>query len=413
MRLQYTYLKSTQPSYRALIVVLVALAVLGYGAAHYMDVNGHHVTGMSNQVVWGLPHVFALSLILAASGALNVASLWSVFAIRAYQPLARLSALLAVALLFGGLLILVLDLGRPDRLIIAMTHYNFKSVFAWNIFLYVGFVAVVVGYLYSQFEPHLASRRRAIGVLALLWRLILTCGSGAIFAFLVARPAYHSAILIPLFIALSLSLGTAIFLLVAITLTRWHGPYLSEHLNTPARDDVLPRLAKLLALFIGVVIFLTLIFHATHLYAAEQRALERFILLEGGILTILFWLVQLGLGGVASLGLLAWYLRAPSMRGGVLASAAALVVLGGFAQLYVIIIGGQAFPMTLFPGKTVTSSFFDGQVATYSPSLPEWLLGLGGVSVALLVLLLVMRVLPFLPHRQTLAARVVASPEPT
>ena len=41
--------------------------------------HGHIVTGMNNQVVWGMPHVFAMFMIVAASGALNVASIGSVF----------------------------------------------------------------------------------------------------------------------------------------------------------------------------------------------------------------------------------------------------------------------------------------------------------------------------------------------
>ena len=68
---------------------------------------------MNNQIVWGLPHVFAVFLIVSASGALNVASMSSVFARLAYKPFARLSGALAVALLVGGLALLVLDLGRP------------------------------------------------------------------------------------------------------------------------------------------------------------------------------------------------------------------------------------------------------------------------------------------------------------
>ncbi len=44
-----------------------------------MEHTGHVVTGMNNQVVWGLPHVFAIFLIVAASGVLNVASIGSVF----------------------------------------------------------------------------------------------------------------------------------------------------------------------------------------------------------------------------------------------------------------------------------------------------------------------------------------------
>ena len=97
-------------------------------AAWYMETQGHHVTGMNNQIVWGVPHVFAIFMILIASGALNAASIASVFARLEYKPLARLSGLVAIAFLLGGLAVLVLDLGRPDRLIVAMTYYNFKSI---------------------------------------------------------------------------------------------------------------------------------------------------------------------------------------------------------------------------------------------------------------------------------------------
>ena len=115
-----------------------ALVALGLGAAHYMEVEGHIVTGMNNHVVWGLPHVFAIFLIVAASGVLNVASIGSVFGKAAYKARAPLSGLLCLAMLAGGLMVLMLDLGRPDRLIVAATHYNFTSMFAWNVFLYSG-----------------------------------------------------------------------------------------------------------------------------------------------------------------------------------------------------------------------------------------------------------------------------------
>ncbi|GIR42537.1 MAG: hypothetical protein CM15mP53_04530 [Ectothiorhodospiraceae bacterium] len=106
----------------------------GLASSAYMEHEGHYVTGMNNQIVWGLPHIFAVTLIVIASGVLNIASMSSAFNKKLYKPLAPLSALFAIAFLIAGLIILVLDLGRPDRLIVAMTTYNFKSIFAWNIF---------------------------------------------------------------------------------------------------------------------------------------------------------------------------------------------------------------------------------------------------------------------------------------
>ena len=133
-QLEFKEIDGGKPFYMLLgFMGLFVLAALG--AAWYMEHNGHWVTGMNNQIVWGTPHVFAVFLIVAASGALNVASISSVFNKAAYKPLARLSGLLAITLLVGGLAVLVLDLGRPDRLIVAMTYYNFKSIFAWNIML--------------------------------------------------------------------------------------------------------------------------------------------------------------------------------------------------------------------------------------------------------------------------------------
>jgi molybdopterin-containing oxidoreductase family membrane subunit len=78
---------------------------------------------------------------------------------------------------------------------------------------------------------------------------------------------------------------------------------------------------------------------------------------------------------------------------------AALVVGGGFAQMYVTIIGGQAFPLVIFPGRQVSSSFSDGVINTYSPSLPEWLLGFGGIAIVGIIVMVALKVMGFLPER--------------
>jgi len=125
----YREIKATRRVWE-LAVILAGFIAAALGAFFYVEHHGHIVTGMNNRIVWGLPHVFAIFLIVAASGALNVASMASVFDRQMYKPMARLSALMAMALLIGGLMILVLDLGRPDRIIIAATTYNFSSIFA-------------------------------------------------------------------------------------------------------------------------------------------------------------------------------------------------------------------------------------------------------------------------------------------
>ena len=386
-RIHYREIEGRGGGFYALLGTFGALILAGLGGAWYMEHHGHYVTGMSNRIVWGTPHVFAVFLIVAASGALNVASIASVFRGDFYKPLARLSGLLALTLLAGGLAVLVLDLGRPDRLIVAMTHYNFKSIFAWNIFLYIGFFAVVALYLWTLFERRVNGYSKRAGLLAFLWRLVLTTGTGSIFGFLVARELYNTALLAPLFIVMSFSLGLAVFILVLMSACRWSGRALG--------DAMLNRLGNLLGLFVAAVLYFVVVYHLTNLYVARQHDVERFILLNGGVYTALFWIGQVLAGSIVPLALL--FSPALSRSHRAIAAAAVCVILGGLAQIYVLIIGGQAYPQLLFPEKEVTSSFFDGVVAAYTPSLPEIALGAGGVALALALTAVALKALHFLP----------------
>ncbi|MCR4345825.1 MAG: polysulfide reductase NrfD [Sulfuricaulis sp.] len=370
-----------------LLAILGGFILAGGLAALYMEHNGHWVTGMSNQIVWGTPHVFAVFLIVAASGALNVASIASVFGRQLYKPLARLSGLLAIALLTGGLIVLVLDLGRPDRLIEAMTYYNFKSIFAWNIFLYIGFFAVVAVYLWMMMERRMNDYTKPAGIFAFLWRLTLTTGTGSIFGFLVARDAYDTAVIAPMFIIMSFAYGLAIFMIVLLAAMRWTERELG--------NVVFERLRSLLGVFVAAVLYFVTIYHLTNLYITQRHGIEGFILLHGGVYTKMFWIGQIFLGSVVPLIIL--FSRLGKSRAMVVL-ASLLIVLGGLAQMYVTIIGGQAYPMPLVTGKEASSSFFDGVVASYVPSLPEAILGIGGIALALAMVVVALKILPFLPN---------------
>lgn len=383
----YREIKATQGVWTLGIILLGLVGLAGLSVL-YVEHYGHAVTGMNNQIVWGLPHVFAIFLIVAASGALNVASMASVFNNKAYKPLSRLSGILAISLLVGGLLVLVLDLGRPDRLLIAMTTFNFTSIFTWNVLLYTGFIGVVALYLWVQMDRSVHPKyTKPAGILAFVWRLVLTTGTGSIFGWLVARPGYDAAVLAPLFISMSFVLGLAVFILVLMALFAMDGRELGE--------AILKRMTNLLAIFIAVVLYFTAVQHLTNLYAAEHAGIERFILSQGGIYTTLFWGVQIVIGALLPMALI--FGGTPGSVTARAGLASVLVIIGGFAQLYVIVVGGQAYPLDTFPGYEVTSSFFDGEIASYTPSVYELALGVGGVAVALIATGLATKVLRILP----------------
>ena len=374
-----------------LLAVLGAVILIGLAGVYQMEHGGHYVTGMNNQIVWGMPHVFAIFLIVAASGALNVASIGSVFGKKFYKPLAPLSGLLAITLLLGGLTVLVLDLGRPDRLIVAMTHFNVKSIFTWNILLYNGFLGLVVVYLWTMMEKRMNRYTPYAGFFAFVWRLILTTGTGSIFGFLVARQGYDAAIMAPMFIVMSFSFGLAFFMLVLMATYKWT--------DRPLGDVVVDRLRKLLGIFIAGAFYFVMVQHLTNLYATEHHGVEAFILRDGGTYTTLFWLGFVILGSLAPLALL--FCRKTKNNRTAVALASALVILGGFALVYVIVIGGQAYPLELFPGYEVVSSFEGGVNSApyaYSPSLWEILLGFMGVAMTLAITTVAFKALRFLPE---------------
>ncbi len=381
----------------ALLAFGGAVVVAGLTAAYLMEEHGHVITGMNNQIVWGLPHVFAIFMIVAGSGVLNVASIGSVFGVGVYKKRAPLSALLSLALLSGGLMVLMLDLGRPERLLVAATHYNFSSVFAWNVFLYSGMFAIVALYLWTMFERRFNGYSQAAGIAALVWRFALTTGTGSIFGFLVARQAYQSALLAPLFIVMSFGWGLAVFLIVQSALLAWNGRSLDAAVRA--------RLMRLLGIFVAAALYLVAVQHMTSLYFARQVAFEAFILLGrggGGVYAALFWVGYVLLGSLAPL-LLLFHPRFAGERGSLAASL--LVLLGAFAWLFVFIIGGQAFPLDIFPGFEMRSSFGDGAVASYVPRWPEWLLGLGGIGAAFVVTTVGVRVLDFMPYDEPASER--------
>jgi molybdopterin-containing oxidoreductase family membrane subunit len=391
-RIVYREWRIPPATYWSILGILAAVVGVGALSFAYMEHEGHWVTGMSNSVIWGTPHVFAVFLIIAASGALNVASIGTVFRKPIYKPLGRLSGLLAAALLMGGLLVLVLDLGRPERLIVAMTTYNFKSIFAWNIFLYTGFLAIVIAYLWSMADRHGEPYNRSIGIVATFWRLALTTGTGSIFGFIVARQAFDAAILGPMFVVLSFAYGLAVFILVMM---------LTFHLEgRPLGDRILCRLKNLLGIFVLGALYFTLVYYLTKLYGASNQDLVGWLLFRGGLYTAMFWIGWILLGSLVPLGIL--YHPALGREQTWIAAACGLVIIGGLATMYVIIIGSQAYPLQMFPGQTILESGFadgvQGAAGSYLPTIPEVLLGFGGVGVALVITLVGVRVLQFLPE---------------
>ena len=384
--LTYCELGGSGRRYWALLALLAVPLALGAVAYFYIEHHGHIVTGMDNQIVWGMPHVFAVFLVIAATGALNIAMAASVFGKTIYRPVAPLSALVSLALLVGGLAVLMLDLGRSDRMIVAITKLNPESLFARRVIFYDGFMVSVGVYLWFLLERRMNRYIKPAAIVAFLWQLLLITSTGLEFGFNF-RAVYDSVLYAPMFIAFSSAYGAAVLILVLLAVCGWE--------QRPVSDELLRRLKNWLGISVGASLFFAVLFLGTKYELVRSRDVARFLLFDGGVYTALLWLGQIAIGGIVPLVLL---LRSP-LRRSVLTWACVLVILGGLAQMYVTLIGGQAYPQILFPGLVESSSFFDGEIHPYTPSLVEILLGLGAVALAAAIIAVALRALAMLPTR--------------
>ncbi|MBF0311201.1 MAG: polysulfide reductase NrfD [Magnetococcales bacterium] len=381
---EYVTIQGNSRNYWGLLGGLAFLILCGAFAFLYVEHHGHGVTNMTNQVVWGAPHVFAIALLVMASGALNLASMATVFGAYQYKQFRRFSAFLSIALLVGGLAVLVLDLGRPDRMLLTMIHMNFRSMFTMNVFLYSGFVVLCFLYLWAMMQHDRFVK--LAGSAAFAWRLILTTGTGSIFGVIHAREVFHSAITGPTFIAVSLSSGTALCLVLLVAVYQYSGRQLDQKLLFGLRNMVI--------FFTLLVGYLFVVEKFTKFYSPAHYDVEGWIL--AGPYAGLYWVGVIFLGLVVPLGLL-FSQAGNTVRGMVIASLTSIA--GEFAFVAHVLIAGQSYPMHMFPGYEVTSVFFDGREASYFPSVVEMMLGLGGVGITGVIFVLGIRFFRLLPDK--------------
>ena len=57
---RFSAIEANSIKYWILLAALGLATLIGYLSSHHMDVEGHHISGMSNQIVWGFPHVIAI-----------------------------------------------------------------------------------------------------------------------------------------------------------------------------------------------------------------------------------------------------------------------------------------------------------------------------------------------------------------
>ena len=376
--------------YRLTLGILALLVIGGLASFIISYIEGHQAFGGNNDVPWGMPIVLAIFLIGLSAGSLILSSLTYVFGKEEYRGISRVAIFLAIVLIFGAMLSIAIDLGRPEkawRLFMFFYQNNMSSMFAINSILYGGYFIISLVYLGIVMAGR-SGAAKITGSIAVGWAILVHMGTGAIFGFIAAREAWTSSIKPFEFLAAALASGLAL-LIIAVVLTFYFT-------DRAVKKEAVSSLGKLLGIFIVVLAVLVLVDKLTHLYSPARDAT---LYTMTGPYSWIFWALQIGLVIVIPLAIL--FNKRLNASIGWIVLASILVVIGVFFERYYLVIPAAAYPMEYYPG-TIEGVW--GAIPSLRLTPVEVMLSVGIIALMAFLFMLGLKYLELLPPQEKMAA---------
>ena len=306
--------------------------------------------GVGEVVVWGI-YIAAFFLLLGTGcGIVLFAVAGDLSFLPGIQAHRRLLLISALGMFIAGGITILMDIGRPARVLNLLFSSQFNSPFIWDFYGLAAMVVVTVVYLIVN--PKGKVLPWVSGIVSLLVIVI----EGWILGVLAARPLWHGGLMPILFLLEALTAASA-FLFLAL-------------------GNNLPWVKKVFVWFLVIFGLVTLVDMVAVLYSGSTAAQEGMNLLVSGNLAPYFW-AQILLGIVLPVILL---MTLPANRlAGI--CAAVLAILGVLLAKINVLTAGQAIPVF-------------GPASSYLPTLVEFGGVLGMFALAILLGSLGHRIFP-------------------
>lgn len=398
------------------VAALGAVTAAGLAVVVHRLTSGIGTTALGSVTPWGLWVSLYILFIGLSAGSFLLSTLIFVFKMKSLEPVARLAILQAFLCLVTGIAFISLDLGKISRFWHPLVYPQFStSVLAWEIWLYGGYIAMLLLELWLLMRMDLArlavqhqsrlygllsfggqppatpeeearmrsATTRWLGILGLVGiplAIGVHGGTGAIFAVVKARPFWHTAIFPLVFIVSALASGGGLLL------------FLKAFLLPDERVDgqVLPVLARLTGAFLVFDLFLLGLELLVGFYGQIPEHLEVYHLMLFGPHWYVFWVLQMGIGAVLPLALVFWPGSKNPATYGLGGGLVALGIVG--VRLNIVI---PALSVPVLPGfdRALDSVRF---TARYFPNWVEWGSSAGVIGLVCLVGYLMARYLPMI-----------------
>jgi Ni/Fe-hydrogenase subunit HybB-like protein len=203
--------------------VLSVFVLLGLNAYLRQFTHGLIVTGMSDQVSWGVYIANFTFLVGVAAAAVMMVIPVYIYNNEELHDLVIFGELLAVAAILMCLAFVTVDLGRPDRfwhLIPGIGQFNFPaSMLSWDVLVLNGYLLLnvhICGYLlYCRYQNKKPAKWFYIPFvfIAIVWAVSIHTVTAFLYVGLGGRPFWNSAIVGPRFLASAFTAGPALIIL--------------------------------------------------------------------------------------------------------------------------------------------------------------------------------------------------------
>jgi molybdopterin-containing oxidoreductase family membrane subunit len=241
--------------YHLWMLTLTLFVLAGVYAYCQQFVNGLVVTGMTDQVSWGLYIAnFTYLVGLAAAAAMLVIPVY-VYRNLHLHDVVIFGELLAVAVIIMCLLFVTVDLGRPDRFMHLLWRFNFPiSMLTWDVIALNGYLLLnlhICGYLiYCAYRGRTPSKVFYVPFVfvAIVWAISIHTVTAFLYVGLGGRPFWNSAIIAPRFLASAFAAGPAFIILTLQIVRRTTRHHVS--------DDALLTLRRIIQVAMIINIFL-------------------------------------------------------------------------------------------------------------------------------------------------------------
>ncbi|HDN04460.1 MAG TPA: hypothetical protein ENF27_00810 [Chloroflexi bacterium] len=380
-------------------VLGVMLAVGVFGAVRVF-VKGLYVTGLSDQVPWGLWITQDLSSIATGAGAFTFSAIVYLFRIKKYQPIARAAVFVGFLGYTSAMLALAMDIGRPDRFWHPLVYWNVHSVLweiTWCVILYsivlvLEFLPILLEGKYFDRWPNLRKYGDLIhkaspvfAAIGLGLSLLHQSSLGATYGVLSGRAIWYKPSLPVMFILSAIAGEISMTLLLTILVGK---------LNR--RQIISRELQYDISRFAGYALLAYLYLKiwdwaATSYYSSSPGTSEALALLQSTTpYTRTFWWIEIVLGGIVPALILLNANFRKNDRYTMMALGA--IIAGVTVNRWNVTLSGLVAPPRWSPGVL-------GNLITvsYLPTWNEIIVSLGIIAYALLAFSFGIKYLPIYP----------------